>query len=121
MLVDLVQVTTRDGVRLDGTYQESSAPRGAIPVDAFCLVHGTGSNFYGSTLFDSFAERLLAVGCGVLRVNTRGHDGMSTAPTARGGKRAGAAYEVVDDCRNDLAAWMAWLAQRAGPRMGLIG
>lgn len=121
MLVDLVQVTTRDGVRLDGTYQEPSSPAGAIPVDAFCLVHGTGSNFYGSTLFDGIAERLQALGCGVLRVNTRGHDGISTAVTARGGARAGAAYEVVDDCRHDLAAWMAWLARQAGPRVGLIG
>ena len=95
MLVHLVQVTTRDGVRLDGTYQEPSSPRGTFPVDAFCLVHGTGSNFYGSTLFDSFAERLLALGYGVLRVNTRGHDGISTAVTAHGGKRSGAAFEVV--------------------------
>lgn len=120
-MLDLVQVTTRDGVRLDGTYQESSCPRSAIPVEAFCLVHGTGSNFYSSTLFDHFAERLLSLGCGVLRINTRGHDGISTAVTARGGKRAGAAYEVVDDCRHDLVAWMEWLVQRAGPRVGLIG
>jgi alpha-beta hydrolase superfamily lysophospholipase len=90
-------------------------------VDAFCLVHGTGGNFYSSTLFDELAERLLALGCGVLRVNTRGHDGISSAVTARGGRRLGAAYEVVDDCRHDLAAWIDWLAQRAGPRIGLVG
>jgi len=120
MLVDLVQVTTRDGVRLDGAYQAAAAPP-SIPVDAFCLVHGTGGNFYGSTLFDGLAERLLALGCGVLRVNTRGHDGISSAVTSRGGRRLGAAYEVVDDCRHDIAAWMTWLADKAGPRVGLIG
>jgi pimeloyl-ACP methyl ester carboxylesterase len=90
-------------------------------VDAFCLVHGTGGNFYSSTLFDELAEHLLALGCGVLRVNTRGHDGISSAATARGSRRLGAAYEVVDDCRHDLAAWIDWLAQRAGPRVGLVG
>ena len=120
MLVDLIQVQTRDGVRLDGIYKSPPQP-GAVPVDAFCVVHGTGGSFYSSTLFDAIAERLLALGCGVLRVNTRGHDLMSTAVTAKGGRRLGAAYEVVDDCRHDLAAWIDWLKQRAGPRVGLVG
>ncbi len=121
MLVDLVQITTRDGVRLDGAFQSPAAVSRTLAVDAFCLVHGTGGNFYSSTLFDGFAERFLELGCGVLRVNTRGHDGISNAVTARGGRRLGAAYEVLDDCRQDLAAWIDWLKQRAGPRIGLVG
>jgi pimeloyl-ACP methyl ester carboxylesterase len=122
VLVDLVQTTTRDGVRLDGVFRPASpgaAP--AVAMDAFCLVHGTGSNFYSSTLLEGVAERLLALGCGVLSVNTRGHDLMSNASTSRGGRRLGAAYETVDDCRHDLAAWVEWLRQRAGPRVGLLG
>jgi alpha-beta hydrolase superfamily lysophospholipase len=90
-------------------------------VDAFCLVHGTGGNFYSSTLFDDLASLLLGLGCGVLRVNTRGHDGISTSATPRGGQRQGAAYEMVDDCRHDIAAWVSWLAERTGPRVGLLG
>jgi hypothetical protein len=119
----LVQTTTRDGVRLDGAFQAPSAPGCAgLAVDAFVFVHGTGGNFYSSTLFDDLAERVLALGVGVLRANTRGHDLMSTAATPRGGVRAGAAYEVVDDCRHDLAAWCAWLHQHAGARaVGLLG
>ena len=35
---------------------------------------------------------------------------MSTAATPKGGVRAGAAYEIVDDCRHDLAAWTDWEA-----------
>jgi alpha/beta superfamily hydrolase len=85
------------------------------------LVHGTGSNFYSSTLFDALAGRLVELGCGVLRANTRGHDGISTAVTSRGGRRLGAAYELVDDCRHDIRAWLDWLRDRAGPRIGLIG
>jgi pimeloyl-ACP methyl ester carboxylesterase len=118
--VDPVQTTTRDGVRLDGAFQ-SSSNSSRLSLDAVCLVHGTGSNFYGSTLFDIFAERLLEIGCAVLRINTRGHDGISTAATATGGRRLGAAFEVVDDCRYDLAAWIDWLKQRTGPRIGLLG
>src|SRR5258708_29692452 len=122
MLVDLVQTTTRDGLRLDGIFQSPAAANGSsLAVDSLCLVHGTGGSFYSSTLFDAFAERLLALGCAVLRVNTRGHDLMSTAATSQGGRRQGAAYEVVDECRHDLAAWLEWLRQRAGPRVGLLG
>jgi dienelactone hydrolase len=122
MLVDLVQTTTRDGVRLDGTFRagEGAGPP-AVALDAVCFVHGTGGNFYGSTLFDALAERLVGLGVAALRVNTRGHDGLSTAVTAQGGRRQGAAYEVIDECRHDLAAWLDWLRRRAGPRVGLLG
>ncbi len=122
MLVDLVQTTTRDGIRLDGALQvPSRAGAAALPVDGVCLVHGTGGSFYSSQLFDAFTQRLQEIGCPVLRVNTRGHDLMSTAQTARGGRRQGAAYETVDDCRHDLAAWLGFLRERVGPRVGLIG
>jgi pimeloyl-ACP methyl ester carboxylesterase len=121
MLVDLVQTMTRDGLRLDGALQPPAATSDDLGISAFCLVHGTGGNFYSSTLFDACAERLTRLGCAVLRVNTRGHDGISTAALARGGRRQGAAYEVVDDCRHDLAAWIDWLSERVGPRIGLVG
>lgn len=120
MQVDLVSIPTRDGVRLDGMLQRPTVPP-AWPVDAVCVVHGTGGNFYGSTLFDALGERCLERGCAVLRINTRGHDGISTAVTSRGGRRLGAAYEVVDDCRHDLTGCIDWLKERVGPRIGLIG
>ena len=46
---------------------------------------------------------------------------MSTASTTQGPRRQGAAYEMVDDCRHDIAAWMAWMSRTAGPRVGLLG
>jgi dienelactone hydrolase len=118
--VDLVQTQTRDGVRLDGTYQQPAVARSGS-IDACCLVHGTGGNFYSSTLCDALAERLLQLGIAVLRVNTRGHDGISTAVSAHGGTRLGAAYEIVDDCRHDIAGWLDWLKQRGPARLGLLG
>lgn len=120
LLVDLVQVVTRDGVRLDGAYH-APAGKPVLSVDGVCVVHGTGGNFYGSSLFDALTERLQQLGCGVLRVNTRGHDGISTAVTPRGGRRLGAAYETIDDCRHDLAAWVEWLRGAGGSRVGLVG
>jgi alpha/beta superfamily hydrolase len=122
MLVDLVQTTTRDDVRLDGAFfAPSGSAERAIGIDACLLIHGTGGNFYSSTLFDAITECLVRLGYGVLRANTRGHDGVSTAVTSRGGRRLGAAYEIVDDCRHDLAAWLQWLKERASSRLGLIG
>ncbi|MEX0585719.1 MAG: hypothetical protein WD176_03690, partial [Pirellulales bacterium] len=61
MLVDLIRVTTADGLRLDGALQ--TPPAGAatsqLPVDAALLVHGTGGSFYSSTMFEAIAERLM--------------------------------------------------------------
>jgi pimeloyl-ACP methyl ester carboxylesterase len=119
VLVDLVQTQTRDGVRLDGMLQ--LPPGREAPTEAFCLIHGTGSNFYSSTLFDSVAEHCLQRGAAVLRVNTRGHDGISTAITPQGGRRQGAAYECTDDCRYDIAAWVAWLHQYTAVGVTLLG
>ena len=122
MLGELVKTTTRDGFQLDGAFQQPGGERvGELSVDGFCLIHGTGGNFYSSSLLRDLAERLLQLGCPVLRMNTRGHDGISTAVTAQGGKRQGAAYEIIDDCRHDLVAWVEWLRERVGPRIGLLG
>ncbi len=122
MLVDLVQATTRDGVRLDGMLQTPAPGTAkAWPIDAVCVVHGTGGNFYGSSLFDALGDLCLQRGCAVLRVNTRGHDGISTAVTQKGGRRLGAAYEIVDDCRHDLTAWVDCARERVGPRIALVG
>jgi pimeloyl-ACP methyl ester carboxylesterase len=128
MLVDLVRVTTADGVRLDGALrlppESLAALRSAaapLPIDAAILVHGTGGSFYSSTMFEAIADRLLQLGAAVLTINTRGHDGMSTAVTLEGPRRSGAAYEVVDHCRHDLRAWLDFLVERGYGRIGLIG
>jgi pimeloyl-ACP methyl ester carboxylesterase len=122
LLADLIQTTTRDGVGLDGAFQVPVRNGSAgLAVDAVCFLHGTGGSFYSSSLLDLLARRLLDLGIGVLRANTRGHDLISTASTTPGPRRQGAAYEVVDDCRHDIAAWMTWLSRVAGPRVGLLG
>jgi alpha-beta hydrolase superfamily lysophospholipase len=120
MLVDLVQVVTRDGVRLEGMFQPAVQPT-SLRVDGAIFIHGTGGSFYSSTLFDLLAEGFRNHGVATLRINTRGHDGISTAVTARGGRRLGAAYELVDDCRHDLFAWIDWLRERSGRRIALVG
>src|SRR5215217_6724330 len=115
MQVDLLDVRTADGVRLHGAYLEPADP--AWPTDTVVCVHGTGSNFYSSALFDDLTRHFHSAGVGVLRVNTRGHDLMSSDA----GRRLGAAYEVVDHCIPDLAAWITLVRERFGPRVVLVG
>ncbi len=122
MIVDLVRVTTADGVRLDGALQTPA--KGAarpLPIDVVLLIHGTGSNFYSSSLLEAVARRLIELGTATLTVNTRGHDLLCTTATQEGPRRLGAAHEVVSDCGHDLAAWVTLLQQRGYRRIGLLG
>ena len=122
MMVDLVNVTTRDGIRLDGTWRKPSVQRASqLGVDVVILHHGVGGNFYSPGMFEQYSDALLEQGCAVLRVNNRGHDPMSRAIVGEDVKRLGAAYEGMEDCRYDWAAWVDF-AQAAGyQRIGLWG
>jgi len=123
MLVDLLQVTTSDGHRLHGALE--LPPDGAAAdtplIDAWFCIHGTGSNFYAASTLAGLAPKLLAAGAAVLRANTRGHDVVSTGPSAGGRWLQGAAFEHVDEAPLDLNAWIALLAERGYRRIGVLG
>src|SRR5437016_247009 len=99
MLVDLVQVTTGDGLRLHGALElpaeREKARSTSDVVDVWLCIHGTGSNFYSASTLAGLASKLQAGGAAVLRANTRGHDLISTGPSARGRSMQGAAFERV--------------------------
>jgi len=119
---ELVRAVTPDGCTLDGALNRPDAGTTvSLGLDAVILIHGTGGNFYSSTFFELLATNLVERGVAALRANTRGHDGISTLVTAKGAVRHGAAYELVDNCRHDLAGWIAWLQQHVGPRIALLG
>jgi pimeloyl-ACP methyl ester carboxylesterase len=125
MLVDLVQVTTSDAVRLHGALelaQPGASPSGrTLPLDAWLCLHGTGSNFYAASTLGGLAPKLLAGGAAVLRANTRGHDIISTGPAAGGRELLGAAFERVDEAPRDVRAWIDFLGGRGFARIGLLG
>jgi len=131
MLVDLVNVETDDGLRLDGALRaaavgadlsESLAASGAaLGVDAVLLLHGAGGNFYSSTMMAGLAARFVERGVAALVINSRGHDGISTTTAPIGRRLQGAAYENVDACRQDIAAWLRLLNERGFVRLGLLG
>lgn len=133
MPVELVEVTASDGLRLDGALylpqsaeSTDSANAGLAGFDAVLVVHGTGSNFYASRFLAFIAARFTKRGLAALVVNTRGHDQICSAlvrnPDGSTGSRTiGSAYETVDDCRLDIAAWLKLLADRGYRRVALVG
>jgi pimeloyl-ACP methyl ester carboxylesterase len=116
-LVELVDVVTEDGVRLDGAFVAPAA--GQVPrfVDACVTLHGVGASFY-EPFFRNFATALAAHGIAVVRTNNRGHSLMN-----KGNRRRflGAAFEDLADARLDIDAWLAFLSARGYRRVLLFG
>ncbi|MGE0757335.1 MAG: alpha/beta hydrolase family protein [Pirellulaceae bacterium] len=122
MLAELVRVTTSDQCRLDGAWY--AAPAGTTHpsgVDACLFLHGVAGNFYAGNLFDYLVNELVPQGTSCLRVNTRGHDSVCVAWGKSGTQFQGAAYEIVDQCRFDVRAWVEWLVERGARHIVLLG
>ena len=122
MNAELVRVAAADGLRLDGALRTPAHDAaGPLGIDAVVCLHGTGGNFYSSSLFAALAPRWLNRGAAVLSVNTRGHDLVNTASGGPAARLQGAAFEIVDECRLDVAAWVGWLVERGYRRIALAG
>jgi predicted alpha/beta-fold hydrolase len=102
MMVDLVHVQTRNGIRLDGTWRKPALEQASqLGVDVVILHHGVGGDFYSPGMLEQYSDALLERWCAVLRVNNRGHDPMSRAAIGTEVKQLGAAYELMDACTYD--------------------
>ena len=119
MLVDLISVTTSDGITLDGAFfpAATDASRSG-PVDAMLLIHGSGGRFYAPAT-RTMAEDLSQRGYPCLALNTRGHD--TVWMDAAGGVPQGNAFEILDISRHDLRAGVDFLAERGYQSIGLLG
>jgi pimeloyl-ACP methyl ester carboxylesterase len=120
MHVELVRTLTPDGMRLDGAFL-AGHEISRQPVDAALCLHGVGMNFYTSSTLEAVSPTLRKLGISVLLANTRGHDSLYTASVAMGRRRQGAAVEIVDECRLDIAGWCKYLAERGLQRILLVG
>ena len=120
MQVELVRVTTRDGLFLEGAL--FAPPKiGKEPIDGCLLIHGTASNFYAPGVLEVFAVGAAARGITALRINTRGHDGVATIHGTQRSIRGGATHEVVSECPHDLRAGVDLLRERGCRRIALVG
>src|SRR5437762_3154303 len=112
MHVELVRTVTRDGLRLDGALTPTRSASEGSPPTAALLLHGVASNFYTSSTLEPLIKKPHDLGIAALSVNTRGHDTVFPASVGNIRRRFGAAYEIVDDCRHDVAAWVQFLKSR---------
>lgn len=119
MHVELVETTTPDHLQLWGALGQ--AEREQVAERLVICLHGVASNFYGSQMMAAIAAGLNDQGLDVLRVNTRGHDACAHVRSAEGGRRLGAAYEVVDECRLDIAGWLQFASSRGYQDVILLG
>lgn len=119
MLVDLITITSGDGMTLDGIFCEPTAgvtPKG--PVDAMLLIHGSGGSFY-RVATKAMAEDLRNQGYACLAINTKGHD---TVWSPQGsGQYYGNALEILDNSRHDLRAGIDYLWEKGYRNIGLLG
>ena len=120
MHAELVRTLTSDGMRLDGALLAGDAVE-TKSVDAALCLHGVGMNFYTSSTLEAVAPGLRKLGISVLLANTRGHDSLYTASVAMGRRRQGAAVEIVDECRLDVAGWCKFLMERGLASILLVG
>ncbi len=120
-LVELVGVETADGLFLEGILERPKFASGQLQIDAFLLIHGTGSNFYAPGVLEAFAAQAVSSGTAVLRINTRGHDGVCSIPGRKGSAKGGATYERIGDCPLDMAAWLDWVLASGFHRVVLVG
>lgn len=121
MHVELVRTVTRDGLRLDGAFTQTRRASEGFRCDAALLLHGVGGNFYSVRTLESLIAKLNEANISTLVVNTRGHDAVFEANLGNVRRRFGAAFEVVDECRLDIAAWLELLSSRGYQRVALIG
>jgi hypothetical protein len=117
--VELVNVQTSDGVRLDGALARASGSA-RLGLDLMIFHHGVGGHFYGPSMAAALTERFVAEGCSLLLVNSRGHDLAYTFPTSPKGP-LGAAFEIVDEFRVDSRAWLDFAVSGGFRRIGLWG
>ncbi len=119
MLVDLITVTSYDGINLDGAFFATApgvSPKG--PVDALLLIHGSGGNFYRPAT-KAMAEDLRNRGYACLAINTKGHDTI-WAPQGEG-VYYGNAMEILDNSRQDIRAGIDYLWAQGYRSIGLLG
>ena len=119
MLVDLISVMNREGLRLDGAfYAPAEGVRGSGSVDAVLLIHGSRGNFYDPAT-KTMAEDLSGQGYACLTLNTNAHDTMWFNPAGQNFK--GNAFEVLENTMSDLGAGIDHLSERGYQRIGLLG
>lgn len=117
MLIDLVELNTRDGVTLPGGFYAPEG-KGRGPVNAVLLNPGTASNFYTNPL-RTLAQCIASAGYAALTISSRGHDLVWRDKNNE--RYLGGSYERISDCRYDFEAAFDLLSERGFSSIALLG
>ena len=117
---ELVDVMTSDRVRLDGFYMAAKGVKDGY-LDAAVITHGLSGNFYSSRLLKYLAVHLVDRGISTVIINTRGHDYLNLTVRSGRSQTLGAAYERVDECPQDINAWVEFLTNQGHQNVVLLG
>ena len=115
--LSLAQITTRDGLILDGIVIE---PRKKSDT-ALIWIHGLGSNFSrGRQLIRELSRACLRNGMAYLKFNTRGHDIVNRNAPRRKGLQ-GSGLERFEDCVYDVRAMILCAHARGYQKIIIAG
>lgn len=120
MNTTFVRHSTSDNLLLEGLLSVPSSPT----TTAVLFIHGRGGNFYQDGFIDTLRTKCTKKGYAFLSVNTRGHDIISFISIANGAdknKKAGSAFEIFDESRLDIAAWIDFLVGKKYTKIILVG
>jgi pimeloyl-ACP methyl ester carboxylesterase len=106
MLIEYVELTTSDGIKLPAAYFAPFGVPASKAIDSLLLNPGTSGSFNNPPCFQ-LAKMLSERGYGTLSIGTRGRDIVWRSPGKPG--FYGAAYEDLDECRLDFSAGLDFL------------
>lgn len=126
MRLELVSLTSTDGIGLPGLLFEPDEPTGKAAV----WLHGMGDNavFYKPDAINALARALTDKGIALLAFNNRGAHGTKslkladeTLPEEDRVYQGGMYYELIADCVHDIDGAAGFLKDRAFTELYLIG
>lgn len=113
----LLQVSTSDGLYLDGYYVPSEAKKVAL-----LFVHGMNGSFCDEKFVYSLADRCAEKNVGFLTGNNRGAGKDTDFHTVDGKyKRIGSRYELLSEAHLDITAWLKFLITEGYREIVLTG
>ena len=122
--LELVQVRTADGVRLDGAWRYPkgrSCTRTRPSMRSFASTAPAVISTPARSAKDSRAQTSRRWAGRAPSEHVRGHDVISNAATLQGPRRLGSSLERVDDCCHDLIAWTQFLVECGFQSIAVIG
>lgn len=112
----LVQVTTVDGLLLQGYYSQDSQDTAVL------FIHGFTGNFYENYFTHIISNNLRAHSISFLTGNTRGCEKIKDLELTNGKiKTIGARYELLEESPLDIDAWIQFLLDMGHSKIILMG